>query len=110
MANFKKHSWIPYGSFINGDTIEVTIRDGTGQKIDFMKCNDNQGFTNILNILRSKYNFYYISSKPNNKIDIVAHDEAREERERLDNLKNEKSCFGASTGLSRQTKTGEVNE
>lgn len=61
---YKKHSWIPYGSFGNGDTIEITIKDGSGAKIDSMKCSNNEGFTRILNILREKYGFYAVSQKP----------------------------------------------
>lgn len=73
----KKHSWIPYGSFGNGDVIEIIVKDGSGAKIDSMKCSNNEGFTRILNILREKYGFYAISQKPK-QIDIKVAEPIKE--------------------------------
>lgn len=54
---FKKHSWMEYGR--RGEIIEITVRDGSGGKIDFFKCNNKEDYRKILGMIRKKYGYSY---------------------------------------------------
>lgn len=54
---YKKHSWMTYGQ--QGEVIEITIRDSSGTKVDFFKCNNKRDFYKILEIIKNKYGFEF---------------------------------------------------
>ena len=47
---FKKHNWVDYSS--QGDIAEITIKDWSGRKIDFFRCNIKEDSNTILTILK----------------------------------------------------------
>jgi len=51
---FKKHNWMDYSS--QGDIVEITIKDWTGRRLDFLRCNIKSDSNTIINILK-KYGF-----------------------------------------------------
>jgi len=52
---FKKHNWIRFGN--TGDIVEITIKDFTGRKLDFFRCNSKNDYRRILKILEESYGF-----------------------------------------------------
>lgn len=60
---YKKHNWIKYGR--SSDFIEISIKDHTGRRIDFFRCNNKKDYKNILDIIKNKHGWDY-----NFKIDI----------------------------------------
>ena len=55
MMKFKKHNWMEYGR--RGDVIEMTIKDSSGGKMDFFRCDNGGDYIKILRIIKSKYGF-----------------------------------------------------
>lgn len=51
----KKHNWIRYGR--QNDIVEITVRDASGGRIDYFKCNNKKDYKRILKIVRDKYGF-----------------------------------------------------
>jgi hypothetical protein len=72
---FKKHNWITYGR--QGEIIEIIIRDSTGTKIDFFRCNNKKDYAKISSILKNKYGF-------SSEIDTDKTPEFKKEKEWLD--------------------------
>lgn len=60
---YKQANWSNYGKN-NADSIEVTIRDPTKKKVDFLRAQNNKDFHTVLGILR-KYGFYADKPKGN---------------------------------------------
>ena len=52
---FKKHNWMTYGK--KSHIIEITLRDENGGKMDFFRCNNNEGFKKVALIIKNKYGF-----------------------------------------------------
>ncbi len=50
----RKHNWIEYGN--SAEIIEITIKDFTGRKLDFFRCNNNKSYKSIIKIIK-KYGF-----------------------------------------------------
>jgi len=41
--SYKKHDWTKFGHS-NEHLIEITLRDGSGRKLDFFRVNNNQDY------------------------------------------------------------------
>ncbi len=52
--SYKKHDWTKFGHS-NEHLIEITLRDGSGRKLDFFRVNNNQDYKKILGVIYASY-------------------------------------------------------
>lgn len=64
---FQKHSWIKYGS--QGDVVEITLKDSSGKRFDFFKCNNENDYRRVLKLVEKKMGFKSSSDKEQAEID-----------------------------------------
>jgi len=50
---FKKHNWMQFGS--QEILIEISLKDTSGAKIDFFRCNNKKDYSKIIRIIEKKY-------------------------------------------------------
>ena len=52
---FKKHNWLSYGR--KGNIIEISIKESDGANIDFFRVNNQEGYGEIIKMIREKYGY-----------------------------------------------------
>ena len=79
---YKKHNWVGYGN--NGeDTIEITIKDCTDRKLDFMRVRKKNS-DEVARIINKRYGFFPKTFKEEKATELK-----KEVDEELDFLKKE---------------------
>ena len=76
--SYQKHNWIHYGN--SGDIVEITLKDSSGKRFDFFRCDNEKEYRRILKLIEKKMGFRGLDKE--DSIDIKK--ETEQERNWLD--------------------------